>query len=365
MSSVRTDRVSVLPPPGWYEDPTCSSVVRYWDGSSWSPDQVRTAPSARSAPTLAHPSVEPWPPAPADPEREATDAVISGPGGTDTDCGYRIIETPAPPRPLWQETPTDITGPGAGAEDRAPQPGRDGTAAPETAGASPTQPRQSHVRILALSVLVAALLVGLIAYMTTRPSSSSAHASSGAAPTAAPPPVPTGFHLNPIPAAGLSLAVRDTWLALDPTSSAFKSAVQRAAAANPAQAAMLQQYGSNPSSVKFFAADASNPVYASNVQVTVLGLSKAVLSDPTGAQAALRGSIPNAEVHPATIAGSRGLAMTGTLSFKLPNGTPVTMHATGYFVATSAGVVSIDFATADTGAQDADVQASISSLRLR
>ncbi len=216
-----------------------------------------------------------------------------------------------------------------------------------------------------LLVLCAALLVGLLAYVTTRPSSSASTGSSGRQPTTpAATPIPVGYHLNQVPAAGLSLAVRDTWLALDPTSSAFKAAIQRAAAANPGLAAMLQQYGSNASSIKFFAADTGNPIYASNVQVTVLGLSKAALSDPIGAQAALRREIPDAEVRTASVAGTPGLVMTGTLTFKLPTGAPVTMHATGYFVATSAGVVSIDFSTTDDGAQDADVQAAVTSVRL-
>ena len=385
-----SDGIGVLPPAGWYEDPTCPSVVRYWDGSLWSPDQVRTASVADSVPAPDNASPESWPPVATRLSGEAADSLISGASSADDDRGYRIIESPPTPRQPWHhhpDPPVDIAdSTSTDASNRRPE-GSGNDAVPpraptelgpaplsgvvataaldETIGAPRPQSRHTRVRILTLAVLVAALLVGLLAYITTRPPSSSSTGSSGPPlPTTAPAPVPIGYHLNPIPAAGLSLAVRDTWLALDPTSTAFKSAVQRAAAANPGEAAILQQYGSNASSIKFFAADTSNPVFASNVQVTVLGMSKAALSDPTGAQAALRKEIPNAEVHPATIAGTRGLAMTGTLSFKLLNGAPVTMHATGYFVATPAGVVSIDFATADAGTQDADVQATMNSLRL-
>ncbi len=49
------DGISSLPPAGWYQDPSCQSVVRYWDGNSWSRDQVRTA-SASSAVSVTSPA---------------------------------------------------------------------------------------------------------------------------------------------------------------------------------------------------------------------------------------------------------------------------------------------------------------------
>jgi hypothetical protein len=36
-----------LPPPGWYPDPSCAEVVRYWDGQAWSLDEVRRAAPPR------------------------------------------------------------------------------------------------------------------------------------------------------------------------------------------------------------------------------------------------------------------------------------------------------------------------------
>jgi hypothetical protein len=176
--------------------------------------------------------------------------------------------------------------------------------------------------------------------------------------------VPAGYHLVSVPSADVTFAVRDTWLALDPTSPALKQAEQRVAAANPQLASSLSDFGSAASSIKFLAIDVGNRVYGSNVEVLSLGLAKSALSDPVAAAAAFRKQIPNAVASPTTVAGARGLLVTGTLDLTLPTGGRLAVHATGYVVGTTAGVFSIMFGTTTDGSQDSAVQTAVRTLHL-
>src|SRR5580704_8676748 len=101
MSGSRTDGNAVLPPAGWYEDPTCRSVVRYWDGRSWSPDQVRAAPAEVAVLAPGNASVESWSPVSTQPAGEATETPIGGGSRAYGDFGYRIIEPPPTLRQPW------------------------------------------------------------------------------------------------------------------------------------------------------------------------------------------------------------------------------------------------------------------------
>jgi hypothetical protein len=212
--------------------------------------------------------------------------------------------------------------------------------------------------------LVAALLLALAigGYLVMKWGSGPAGVlGSSSAPSVQAPP---GYHLVSLGSAGISFAVRDRWLALDPTSTALKQAEQRVAAANPQLASTLTDFGRAASNVRFLAIDVGNRVYGSNVEVLSLRLAKSALSDPVGAEGAFRKQIPNAVASPATVAGSRGLLVRGTVDLSLPSGAPLAVHATGYVVGTPAGVYSIMFGTTDDGSQDADVHAAVRTLRL-
>jgi Protein of unknown function (DUF2510) len=58
MPGIGRDGISSLPPAGWYQDPTCPGVVRYWDGHAWSLDQVRTTPAADAVVSPASPNLD-------------------------------------------------------------------------------------------------------------------------------------------------------------------------------------------------------------------------------------------------------------------------------------------------------------------
>src|SRR5271157_4743833 len=98
MSGFGRSQLGGLPPAGWYEDPTCPSVVRYWDGAAWSSDQVCTA-LVGSAPKPAASTQESWGSVTTQHRGGADERLTSSVANPGDRPGYRIIEAPSPAGP--------------------------------------------------------------------------------------------------------------------------------------------------------------------------------------------------------------------------------------------------------------------------
>src|SRR5262245_8279666 len=66
---------------------------------------------------------------------------------------------------------------------------------------------------------------------------------------------PPGFVATPIKAAGVSIAVPETWLSIDPKSPTAAAAMRAAADKNPKLASLLDQFQTLRSSISFWAID--------------------------------------------------------------------------------------------------------------
>ena len=82
------------------------------------------------------------------------------------------------------------------------------------------------------------------------------------------PPVPDGYHLvNLKKTAGLSMAIPDTWLALDPSSKTFQQVIETATAQNPKLAPLVAQFQAI-SGDSFMAVDQEGTTFVSNLIVS-------------------------------------------------------------------------------------------------
>ena len=378
-----TSQVGRPPAAGWYRDPADEHSLRYWGGTAWTastaaPPAAVAAPAVATAPmptgttTIAEPplptatatmTAPPLPTAmttvaaPPMPAVTPTAAAPPPPAPPPTETPSPLVEAPPPPEPSAFASR-------AAAARLQSTPVADAPSGPPRAEPEPqarVEPKRR--RGAAIVALVAAVLLALAigCYLVTKWGTGPA----GVLDSSSTPSVsaPAGYHLVLLHSANVTFAVRDSWLALDPSSPAIKQAEQRVAAANPQLASTLTDFGSAASNIKFLAVDVGNRIYASNVEIVSLGIAKSALSDPAAAQAAFRKQIPNAVVSPTTIAGTHALLVTGTINLTLPSGGQLIVHATGYVVGTSSGVFSVMFGTTDDG-QDPDVQTALRTLRL-
>ena len=183
------------------------------------------------------------------------------------------------------------------------------------------------------------------------------------------PKTPPGYHTVTLKKAGFSIAVPDTWLALDPKSKSYVDNLDRVAAANPKLASLMKQgAGLVASNAQFFAADQTSTGSSANLVVIPLPIDKSELSNPTGVQTVLKasfqGQVPDLATHKTKVAGTPALLSTGTLHATRPDGTPVTVYVSFYLVSSKIGVLDFDFSTTDNGQQDRTVQTMLHSLKL-
>jgi Protein of unknown function (DUF2510) len=381
-----TGQVGQPPAAGWYRDPADEHSVRYWGGTAWTASTA-AAPAAAAATALATAAIPTGttavaappmptatttfaaPPLPtamttvaAPPMPAVTPAVAAPPVALPSETPSSLIEAPPPPAPsafasraaaarLHATPPAAVADAPSGPPRAEPEP---------KARVEPKRRRGAAIVLLVAVVLLALAIGGYIVVSKWSIGPAGVLDSSGTPSVSA----PAGYHLVLLHSANVTFAIRDSWLALDPSSSAIKQAEQRVAAANPQLASTLTDFGTAASNVKFLAVDVGNRIYGSNVEIVSLGIAKSALSDPAGAQAAFRKQIPDAVVSPTTIAGTRALLVAGTINLTLPTGGQLAVHATGYVVGTSAGVFSIMFGTTDAGSQDPDVQTAVRTLRL-
>ena len=183
------------------------------------------------------------------------------------------------------------------------------------------------------------------------------------------PPVPDGYHLvNLKKTAGLSMAIPDTWLALDPSSKTFQQVIETATAQNPKLAPLVAQFQAI-SGDSFMAVDQEGTTFVSNLIVSPTALSKSALSQPTQVESALRSELAalkptDLEVVKTKVGGKPSLRSTATLTVATPDGTPINAYSTSYFVPTKKGVLQLTFSTGGDPDQDETVQSMVDTVKV-
>jgi cytochrome oxidase Cu insertion factor (SCO1/SenC/PrrC family) len=213
-------------------------------------------------------------------------------------------------------------------------------------------------RMVALVAVVAFFgLGGASTAVATRMTPGAPHA----APATSLVPVPVGYHKVTVKKAGLSIAVPDAWLTLDPTRKDIDKIFKQLRKAAPELAAALPEDVSELTAqgLTFLAVDASGGVdFHANVNVILAPL-VASLPTPEAARAALQDFMPNAEAKKTRVAGVRAVETAGTFAIGA-----TTIHSTSYFVFGKNGLLQITFSGLEDGRQDPTVQTMISSLKL-
>jgi hypothetical protein len=181
---------------------------------------------------------------------------------------------------------------------------------------------------------------------------------------------PAGYHLVTVKKDGFTIAVPDTWLALDPKSKVFAAALKKVAAKNPrirdALPAVLASMGSN---TQLMAIDASGGDLSSNLTVSLLPVDKSELADLEGLKSAFAQGLPKGvqstvEARHTTLDGLSAAEATGRMSLVALSGQTVTVYAASYFVASGSRVLQFAFGSSEPEAQDATVQTMLASLRI-
>jgi len=353
-----SEQLRRVPSAGWYPHPQDVTSLRYWNGSAWTADVAPKPTPATPVALAPSPPMSPVAPvatAPPAPPPVAPPSVAPPPVAPPPVAAPPLSPPPAPAAPANSDAVREAVERFRATPLAAPTDDLNRVA--EDSAAQWRAERHSHNRLtaaLAAAVLVGCVVVGAYAVTTwgaNRNGSSS-------------PQAPAGYQSITVSSAGVSFAVPDAWLSIDPSSPTLQQAIQRVASVNPQFASAAAAVGTSTSNIKYLAVATGTPGYASNVEVLDLGIPKAALSNVGAAQSAFRNEVPNAVVVPATIAGTRGLSLTGTVPLTVSSGGQLTVHSTAFIVGTSKGVYAVIFGTADDGSQDADVQTALRTLRV-
>jgi hypothetical protein len=368
-----SDQLRRVPSAGWYPHPQEAASLRYWNGSAWTGDvapKPMPATPVACTPSPPPPPVAPLAPAPVAPPPLASPHVapppvapppLASPPLASASVSAQTVAPPpvAPPPAAAAPANSDAVREAVERFRATPlaAPTDDLHRVAEDSAAKWRAERHSRNRLtaaLAAVVLVGSVVVGAYAVTTwgAKPNSSSSTQ------------VPAGYQSIAVSSASVSFAVPDAWLSIDPSSPTLQQAIQRVASVNPQFASAAAAVGTSTSNIKYLAVATGTLGYASNVEVLDLGIPRSALSNVVAAQGAFRNEVPNAVVVPATIAGTRGLSLTGTVPLTVPSGGQLTVHSTAFIVGTSKGVYAVIFGTADAGSQDTDVQTALHTLHV-
>jgi hypothetical protein len=207
---------------------------------------------------------------------------------------------------------------------------------------------------------VVALLVVAALFVATEPALGTS--------TVKAPRAPHGYVTTPIKAAGVTIALPETWLALDPKSSAAEATLQAVADKNPNLSSAVEQFKSSRSSIKFWAIDAGATTFASNMLVLPTPFGRSILGHPATIEASLRSALGDAveslSARRLRIAGVVAVEADATLKITSLADTSTTAYATIYFLPTKKGLMDIDYTSGTPPADDTTLQTMIKSLRL-
>jgi len=222
--------------------------------------------------------------------------------------------------------------------------------------------KRTCVSAVRRTVLCAALACGLM--VTALMHTSNAELTRGTVS----PTVPPNFHTVEVKKGGFSIAVPNTWLALDPKSKSFNEMLVASAKADPDLAPTLDQFKTVAPYALFLAADQSAATYSSDLLVLQLPIARSELSHPSDVQTVLEsafaGKLSDLTTRTIKVADTKSLIASGNLPVTALDGSQVTAYLTALLVPTRDGVLDFTFGTAAPGDQDSTLQAMIQSLKL-
>jgi hypothetical protein len=160
-------------------------------------------------------------------------------------------------------------------------------------------------------------------------------------------PAPDGYTTTPIKAAGLSIAIPDGWLRLDPKSKASAAALQAAADKNPKLAGVVGQFDQLKGTVKYWVIDAGATEFAANMLVLPTPFDTSIVKHPDQVKASLESSL-GSSTGPITVTkvkvdGASALRADTTVSVNGLDGTKTTAYAVLYFIPTKKGIIDLDY----------------------
>jgi hypothetical protein len=178
--------------------------------------------------------------------------------------------------------------------------------------------------------------------------------------------VPDGYRTIPIKAAGLSIAIPDRWLRLDPKSPASAAALTAAAAKNPKLASLQSEFDQLKGSIKYWAVDSGAAEFADNLLVLPTTFDRAVVEQPDDVKSSLASSL-GASAGPITVAklkvdGVAALRADTTLNINTLDGTKTTAYATMFYVPTKKGVINLDYTSGTAPEANPRLAAMVKSI---
>jgi hypothetical protein len=181
-------------------------------------------------------------------------------------------------------------------------------------------------------------------------------------------PAPAGYTTTVIKPAGITIAIPDGWLKIDPKSQASADALRSAADKNPQLSGLLTQFEQIRGSIKYWVIDASASQFARNLLILPTPFDKAILKQPDtvkqNLQSSLGTNVDSLSVKKVKIAKTRALEADATLKLNGANGAPISAYATLFFLATKRGVMDLDYTSTQPAASDKTLKTMLKSLQI-
>jgi hypothetical protein len=180
---------------------------------------------------------------------------------------------------------------------------------------------------------------------------------------------PSGYTTTRIPSVGVSIAVPDTWLQIDPKSQTAADALQKAADANPKLSGLMEEFQQLKGTIKFWVIDTGASEFATNMLVLPTPFPASVLTQPAKVKQSLASelgsSVQSLTVKKIRVDKTPALEADATLALQSVDGTPTTAYATIYLIKTKKGVVDFDYTGALPPTSDPTLRTMIKSIDIK
>ena len=181
-------------------------------------------------------------------------------------------------------------------------------------------------------------------------------------------PAPDGYTTTAVKAAGVTFAIPETWLAIDPKSQSSAEALQAAADKNPQLTGLVSQFQTIRSSIKYWAIDAGATSFATNLLVLPTPFDRAALQQPAAVkrnlQSSLGTNVDSLTVKKVKVDKTPALEAGATIRITGADGSPITAYATILFVNTKKGVIDLDYTGSAPPASDETLATIVKSIDL-